>query len=278
MPNCDLVKTGSAELADWKMRYLQQVAAPLDGMWQTFVAMADHYSLSGGSQVAGYCVVNSEQQLLQFFVADRELAAGLFAQVLRELNVQGAVVATCEPQYLNLCTAHKASPPTEFSLMYHLDLDRAVAPPAFPDGTELRPVSADQLETAVEFGVAAIGADAAWLAGYYAERIDGAELFGLWQAGELIATGESRPSQIQPPVADVGMIVGPEHRGRGIATNILQWLIHDCRQRSLQPICSTETGNVAAQRAIERAGFTSYQRILQFCFGQESTGGRASVR
>ena len=233
-------------------------------MWQSFVAAADHYSILGGNKLVGYCVVNAENKLLQFSTDDIDNDSGFFVLAVAELNVKGAVVATCEPSYLTLCRGHFNEPPAEIALMYHVDADRSGGPAVFPEGSTFRPVTASELEASVEFGVAAIGGDPAWLREYFTERIHGEELFGLWQADALIATGECRPSSLQSPYADVGMIVSPDQRGRGIATNILRWLIQQCRDRQLTAICSTESGNLASQKAIERSGFVNYHRILEF--------------
>ena len=62
------------------------------------------------------------------------------------------------------------------------------------------------------------------------------------------------------------MVVGKNHRRGGIATNILRALAGHAQSKGLTSICSTETGNVGAQKAISRAGFVSTHRILEITF------------
>ena len=129
----------------------------------------------------------------------------------------------------------------------------------------MRLVTEPQLEEAVEHCIASIGAPREWLAGYLGGLISKQELFGAWDDDELIATGESRLSdENQAGYADLGVIVAPSQRGRGLATRVLQELVARNDGLGLRSICSTESGNRAAQTAIRRAGFRARNRIVQF--------------
>ena len=271
MTNIKIEKSDANELEPSRRRYLDSTSAPLDGMWLSFATMSDHYSFLIDDQVIGYCAVNSENKLLQFHVdstADKEKC---FQLALNELKIAAANVSSAEPQFLELCKTHSSDEPTVVDLMYHIPPGTLVERPHFPDGADIEQISMSQLDDAVVFSVAALGADANWLKEYYIQRIGDGELFGLWIAGgphgrDLIATGEYRPSHLQPPFVDVGMIVAKPYRSQGIATNMLRWLIDKSQQSNKQPICSTSHDNRASQVAIERAGFAKYHEILQFSF------------
>ena len=86
------------------------------------------------------------------------------------------------------------------------------------------------------------------------------------RAGGIVAAGEFRPSALQAGVADVGMVVSAAERGRGLATAILKLLVRRAAELGLRAICSTEATNPAAQKAIERAGFTADHRLLDVRF------------
>lgn len=271
MTNIKIEKSDANELEPWRRRYLDSTSAPLDGMWLSFAAMSDHYSFLIDEQVCGYCAVNSENKLLQFHVDSGADGETFFQFVLNELKITAANVSSAEPPFLELCKTRSRGEHTLVDLMYHIPAGTLLERPHFPDGTDIDQISMSQLDSAVEFSVAALGADANWLKEYYIQRIGDGELFGLWiasgsQERQLIATGEFRPSQLQPQFADVGMIVAKLYRGQGIATNVLRWLIEKSRTSNKQPICSTSHDNRASQVAIERAGFAKYHEILQFSF------------
>jgi GNAT superfamily N-acetyltransferase len=257
-------------LSELKKQYIQQTTAPLDGMWLCgFVPMASHFGIYEKNELVGFFCVNGEAYLLQFFVSQnhQSQSSQLFETVLHgddspSGKIKGAFVSTAEPDYLSLCLDSF----TKFevhSLMYQL----AGGLKGQPQTNELTltTVSSSQLPELVDFAVAAIGASEEWLNGYYANLINREELFGVWGNGRLLATGESRgDDEYRTEYADLGVIVTESEQGRGMATQVLRQLIAMNEAKGLKSICSTEKTNIAAQKAIGRAGFFASHRILQF--------------
>lgn len=259
-------------LSHLKQLYMRHTTAPLDGMWLCgLVPLARHYGLYEASELAGFCCVNEDGYLLQFLMDPKyqQRSSELFASIvhgdLSAGEIKGAFASTAEPEYLSLCADHYSSI-TVNALMYQLaDTPWSLQSRVVNTPLAMSAVEAPQLAEAVEFAMAAIGAPPEWLTGYYANLIDRHELFGLWEEGRLIAAGESRGyDDYQTDYADVGVIVAASERSRGLATRVLKHLIAMNEEKSLSSICSTEAGNIAAQKAITRAGFLARNRILQF--------------
>lgn len=255
-----------------KQQYLRHTTAPLDGMWLCgFVPMAAHYVLRANDEVVGYYCINDDGCLLQFWVPpafDAEASTTFDAVVSGRLAsdpVRGAFVSTAEPRYLSWCLDRFAAFQVN-ALMYRLGEPPAGTPPASAaPSCALTPIHTDQRPDAVQFAVAAVGAPESWLSQYYAGLIDRGELSALWDGDRIIGLGECRPSHpLQPRVVDLGVMVAPSERGRGLATQILTTLARTCVADGLTPICSTEQTNLAAQRAIRRAGFVADHRIVHF--------------
>jgi len=257
--------TDCENLSGLKTKYRATATAPLDGMWETFSGMADQFSISDGSGCIGFCAVGEEKKLLQFFVPAPANAPAAFSQAIDQLSIAGAVVSTAEPTFLALCMNRRKSV-SDQAIMYHLADGAEYAAAKFPDGTAFRKMNDYDLKAATNFAAVTIGADTGWLESYFGGLIGRGELYGLWQGDTVVATGECRPSATQPAFADVGMIVGTSHRGKGIATNMLRQLISESSALGLKPICSTECSNIAAQKAISKAGFTAYHSILEIVF------------
>lgn len=265
MNDYKITKSTAHEMSGLKDQYLNGLIAPIDGMWASFISMAQHYAILQGEELIGYAVINGEDKMLRFYAGkefDQEI---IFKQLITELKVKGAIVATNELQYLSLCMDNQKSVSVN-ALLYGLPSETHVEKAIFPKNSEFRLVEMDELQDAVNFAIAAIGAPEEWLRGYYGKLIENKELFSLWQNDMLIATGECRPSHDQKPYADLGMIVAKDQRGRGLATEILRALIYHAKAHGLSPICSTETDNPAAQKAITKAGFKSDMRILDVNF------------
>ncbi len=237
-------------------------------MWQTFVAMSQAYGVFEGDKLLACAAVDEQKRLLQYLVAPGVAGGEYFKQALCQLDVQGAVASTADMPFVAYCLDNQRGV-TVHALQYELAqpaLASSRTAVSFGSGRELNAVETHQLDEAVSFGTSALGADDEWLRGYYSKLIEGGELLGLWEAQDLIATGEHRPSMTQEPFADVGMVVAKSCRRQGIATALLRALSIIAAEGGRRAVCSTEVDNIAAQKSIERAGFVPRHRILTFEF------------
>jgi len=255
------------EVESLKRRYLDSVTAPLDGMWYDgFIPLSKHWGIQLNGVTIGYFCVNREKALLQFYMPDPLLsqAPAFLGGLVRMGTVQSAFAGTNEPDYLGLCMELQKS--TEVHTLLYGDF--APVPPrlgACPDAV-FRPARLDELQKIIVFITENTGNGGDWLKGYMDTLITREESFILEVGDEMLGLGECRVSDSQLPYADLGMIVSREHRNRGLATDMLSLMKSQCMSRQLTPICSTMKDNVAAQKAIERAGFVVKNRIFRLQF------------
>ena len=259
------------ELTELKKAYFDSSIVPLDGMWHFgFAPMAKHFGFYVNKNLVGFCCVNDDGYLLQYYLQPE---FQLFSQELFTLiaqqnssiigEVKGAFVSTSEPNYQALCLDNSATFKVN-ALMFQHNTKLANKNLEMID---MQLAGAEQLTDFVTFAAANIGAPEQWLTQYYGNLIERKELFGYWHKGKLLAAGECRLfDQYQTEYADLGMIVAQSNRGQGIAKKVLAYLINNATNQGLKAICSTESNNVAAQKAIAHAGFTSAHRIVQFEF------------
>lgn len=259
------------ELSSLKEAYFKTSTSPLDGMWHFgFVPMAEHFGFYESEHLVGFCCVNSDKYLLQFYLTETAqiLPKDLFTLIVDSTStaigeINGAFVSTAEPKYLSLCL--DISPKLKVNaLMYQYSGD---ASEEKIDIIKLILANNDQLCSLVEFANEAIGAPKEWLTGYFGNLIKRNELWHYSIDGNIVATGECRHfDEYQTQYADVGMIVSPDYRGQGIATQVLKQLVSISEEKGLKSICSTESGNIGAQKALNKAGFFAPNRIVQFDF------------
>ncbi|PMN90786.1 GNAT family N-acetyltransferase [Enterovibrio norvegicus] len=262
-------------ISELKTHYFSQATSPLDGMWHFgFVPMSAHFGFYENEDLVGFCCVNGEGYLLQFYlspiakISARDLFAHIAQQGSDEIgSVKGAFVSTAETSYLSLSLDNSASFVVN-SLMYQRDLNVALPCAATAVETlDMVLATEDKCDEYVAFAVATIGAPEQWLSGYFGNLIQRQELWGHWKDGQLVATGECRRfDEHQMGYADLGMIVAESERGKGMATRVLCHLVKHAEHQGLSAMCSTESGNVGAQKAISRAGLSSSNRIVQFEF------------
>lgn len=257
--------SSTQKIIEMEKAYLAACAAPLDGMWQSFADMADIYEILSDQNTVGYAAINGNNELLRFHVSKQFDPVPALVALIDKMELSGAVVSTAEPLALAALMDVQRSVSTR-AIMYHLPGIQSAQTPLFPEDTQLKPVGADDLETVADFAHRTLGASLDWLLSYFDGLIREGELHALWRGTEVLSTGECRRNRRQPAVADVGMIVGKAHRRMGIATEMLKALVQIAGEQSLSPICSTESDNIGAQKAICAAGFVGYHRILNLSF------------
>lgn len=263
--------TDTSELDTLKAKFFEASAAPLDGMWHFgFVPTAHHFGIYHAEQLIGFFCINEEGYLLQFYICPTSQlnVADIFRHILTHSSdttgvIKGAFVSTAELQLLSLCLDNNF-PYQVNALMYKNSEHNA------DNGDSkftMHLANKSQLEQCVEFAHEAIGAPKNWLTQYYGNLISRQELWCYSNGDNLIAAGECRKfEKYQTEYADLGVIVSKQHRGNGLATNVLIFLKRRAKDIGLTAICSTEKHNIAAQIAISKSGMVSYNRILQFEF------------
>ena len=252
-----------AVLEAHRTAYLTGLGAPMDDMWIAFANAATPHVIEDGERILGSVRVDGDGRLLRFHMEPGALhrateAMGLAAH---QLEVAEAMVFTVDP--LAVSTAIDLARAVES----HTLLFEHAAAPTVAAFEELAVAAPDDHTRLVEFDVTALGAPVDFLGPYLRERVDRREALVHEDGGEIACLGELRRDPEQAGVAQLGVVVGPEHRGRGLASRMMTSLAARARAEGLTPYCSTERTNLAACRAIERAGFRSRHRGLRVTFG-----------
>jgi len=130
-------------------------------------------------------------------------------------------------------------------------------------GLILRKALEDERTRLVAFYETHIEGDTGWVQSFVMERVKRGELFGLYDDQSLLAAGELIPSRLQPPYADLGVLVARSRRGKGLGSSTLVALKERCARVGLTPICSCSAENPASRRAILKAGFVTEHRTVR---------------
>ena len=265
MISCVQVKDSGA-IQQLRPGYVGGLVAPMDGMWEsTVIAHATFWEIQDERQRFGYFCLGANQELLRFHLWQDYLdrAQEIFHWILSAHRVQHAMTSTIEPLYFSLCLdAHR-------SITLHSYLFRDNQPRHLVSGlgeSLVRKAETSEFDDLARFYHANTEGPGEWIEPFLSARLGREELFVLYDRHTLVAAGECIPSQMQPPYADLGMVVARLYRGRGVGSFLLTQLKDHCYAAGWKPICSCEASNRASKKAIERAGFISEQRIVQIAF------------
>lgn len=262
---CEL--TNLEEIYNLRLKYLDSLVAPMDGMWESSIIGNSIYSIIKYNESrAGYFCVDENRCLIQFHLLEefRNLAQDIFRFVISSEKINNAICSTIEPFYLSLC----------------LDLTESVSVNSylFYDGMRIKPslskfcdaifkkATFREMEELIDFYRKNIEGSDKWVRNFIEQLLQKEQLFILYNDQKILGTGECIISQKQKPYADVGMVVSKEHRGMGVGTYILTLLKEYCYEVNCEPICSSSQTNIASKKAIEKAGFISSHRILNVMF------------
>ena len=178
----------------------------MDGMWEISVIAPEFFwDIQDGERHAGYFRLGSDNELLRFHLVEdyQARAQEIFRWVVSTYGIQQAVTSTIEPQYFSLCLDAQIS----VALHSYLFRDHArVEPPLGLSASVFRRAEKSEFDDITRFYRANTEGSGEWIEAFVHKRLSRGELFGLYDRGALVATGECITSQIQPPYADAGMV------------------------------------------------------------------------
>ncbi len=249
-----------ATIAELKQVYNQNSPYPIDSFWDAvIIGQTPFYEIEIQGRVVGHCGVSDTGQLVRLQLDDEGWghAPQIIKTLIDEYRVEEALVATFESSLLAACIDAQKKISTHCFLWND---QQRVEPPAPPfDDLSFRHATMNDLDTITDHFETPFE-------GYYEGVIDRQQLFVFYSGSALLGAGECRRNQGQIQFGEVGIMVVPEHRRKGIATYVLAQLKQVCYQTGITPIALCDVENIASQRALKKAGFVSRQRILSIHF------------
>jgi GNAT superfamily N-acetyltransferase len=249
--------------------YHHTLTAPFDDMWTLGIIPAGkHYAIQGDQgHSVGYFVVDEENMLLQFYLDPifRSKARSFLHALIGTLHLKGAYVGTNDPAAQ--IPLLEESTHTEVHTKLYRSCDPASSKcPALPNTPyALTGATLDQLSDILRYTRDAVG-DAEDMADYTKQLIESRGLFLIHNKGAIIGTGEIRQDPFDASYLHVGVTVAKLFRNTGIGSHILSEMRAIASKSGKIALCSTESTNFSAQKAIEKSGFYAHHLILELRF------------
>ena len=246
-----------------KAKWRETLTAPQDGMWETITDSSKHLEIRLDNQLIGYACIDHDNRLLQFFVQPEQLQEGphILEQLIDQKQIKSALVGTNNPVFQSLAISFQQSMVIDTYLFSDLIKSEVIHPFG-----QLKLAWEADLNGLVDFYHDTIGAPVAWLNNYLLNLISRGELFYLTDGTEVLGTCEVRLSDSDHRFADIGMVVGLNHRKKGLGTYLLGKAKELSYDSGRTPICSCEAGNIGSLKAIHKNGFRSIHQMLKLSF------------
>jgi predicted GNAT family acetyltransferase len=246
-------------IKDLRAKLYLKLSAPIDAMWeQLYISSSQHYLIEKDDTVIGYCCINHEGSLLQIFLLEAynsSMEIVLKALIDSKL-ITSASLSSNEPISFNACLALSKNIQANTFCFEHTNIPIDTA-----SSLKIELVTTEDMPSVKAFLKEQVGMDDTF--GYTENLVSRKEIFLVKETDVILATSECRMSDSQPEIADLGIIVNKEYRGKGIATQVMQLQVNKVLKANRKPICSTTLDNLAAKRAIEKSGFYCTNIIFQ---------------
>ena len=96
------------------------------------------------------------------------------------------------------------------------------------------------------------------------EFIDNENVFEFYRSDEFIGCGMVLRTNPDWNFCDLGVWANPLKRGNGIGTQIILKLREIAIKNDMRPSCGCAIENIASQKTIEKSGFVSKYKLIEF--------------
>jgi GNAT superfamily N-acetyltransferase len=251
------------DLADLRESYLDSCSEAQELYLEMKIWNAEAHVLVTGAREAGYVLVGRNGVLLEFFVQDAFVrhADAWFGEILRRLGIRKALCKSFDATLLTCAMHHLGSVRVEGILCREwVDVPRR----ELAAGISTRWAEPRDAPTII-----AVNEEVFDHPDEIHEYIRDRKLL-LFETGTgLLGFGLHSRVIAGRPEFDIGMLVVPEHRGKGHGSAIIHHMADHCRNRGWRPICGCDVANVGSRKCLENAGFVPRHRLLEFNFPED---------
>ena len=229
-------------------KYLQSLTGVVDDFWEEHILTADIYLIQKEEKAVGCFAIHSKDKITMFYIQheDFHMAQDVFKKILSCFCIQTALVATCDPLFLNLCLDfHKK---IELQAYFFKHSGNNVRPQEYSRDLLRLAVPGDEVDILDSENVT--------------ENIALGKYYVMRENGVFIGQGFFNMQTLIPGAASIGMSVHPDFRRKGVGRSIIMHLADICREKGVTPHCGCWYHNHNSKATLESAGFVAQTRLL----------------
>lgn len=234
--------------AELRRQYLAALEEPQEWFLEELVRLGQFWMHEDGA----YCVTH-EKTLVEFVSADPAHTRKLLLDFHHQDGVSTALVKSYDHDFVRSCEQLCWTA----SVGGHLFRKRKPHRQRAFDCAEIRASTSDDVHAIWQINDA-----------FFDSEDDVADLAGsnkLWTVtvkGEIAGCGVSNRVLKDDDAVDIGMLVAPSFRRKGLGTYIVSEIAAKVERDGLRPICGCGASNVASRATLEKAGFVSEHQLL----------------
>lgn len=246
-----LVPAAFADLRDLRADYLASLPEPQEFHCERLSREGRPFLITQAGEVLGYVITDGASTLVEFHAAGSKL----FDAFVEQAGIRRVLCKSFDDPLHSACTGRAAQSTTK-GLLY-----RRIVDPAFTPDPAIRIRLANEHDVPV-----ILAADD----GFFRDDVEAisyaraGKLFLCEAEASLAGCGLLQRVTPDREAYDIGMMVVPARRRRGLGRHIVHHLVHLCLSIGKRPIAGCDVANLASRRCLESAGFLSEHRLIEF--------------
>lgn len=245
---------------DLRTRYLDGLIEPQELYLEFKIREARVFVIQSDNQRIGYFLLGEDADLLEYFVNQEFLheADTILEKVIRKFSVRKALCKSFDHTLLSCC-AGLQNQVNVLGVLFR-EYREEIRPPV-REGVTCRPANAEDERHIIEINEEVFDHDEEVM-----EYIRDGKVFLFEKGQEMIGFGIFARVIVGRPAFDIGMLVERKYRRQGYGEYIIRYLTYLCAKNGWRATCGCAVENEASRRCLEKAGFISRYRLLEFVF------------
>jgi len=255
-----ITKTTIDKIAKFRIDYLNSLSEFQEFFIELMISDSDYFIFQVDNNVSGYAIRNNDGVLIEFYVLDKYIPDSneIFGQVLKDLSITDIYCKSFDSLLLSNCLL-KTLPYSIIGLLY-----RDYFEPLIIKDSTIKIKRADHLSVELLLGQDESIKELFETEQQLIDFVKNENVFEFYKNEEFVGCGMVIRTHPDWSYCDLGVWVNPSKRGNAIGSQIILNLREYSIKNNLKPSCGCAIENQASRKIIEKSGFVSRYKMINF--------------
>lgn len=255
-----IVKASINKINKYRTAYLKSLPEFQELFIELMICNSDYYIFQADNYEIGYAIRNNDGVLIEFYVLDKYIPDSneFFRQVLNDVSIKDIYCKSFDSLLLSNCLLNNL-PYSILGLHY-----RDYVEPLIKKDSSIKMKRTDLLSVELLLGQDESIKELFETELQLIDFIKNENVFEFYKNNEFVGCGMVIRTHPDWSFCDLGVWVNPSKRGNAIGSQIILNLREFSLKNNLKPSCGCAIENLASQKAIEKSGFVSRYKLINF--------------
>lgn len=254
------VKTSIENIKKYRTDYLNSLPDFQELFIELMIRSSDYYIFQEENNEIGYAIKNNDGVLIEFYVLDKYIPNSyeFFRQVLKDLSITDVYCKSFDSLLLSNCLLNNL----QYSIIGFLYRDYVGS--FINKDSSIKMKKADLLSVGLLLGQDESIKELFETEQQLIEFVRNENVFEFYKNEELVGCGMVIKTHPDWNFCDLGVWVNPSKRGNAIGSQIILNLREFSIKNNMKASCGCAIENLASQKTIEKSGFVSRHKMINF--------------